>query len=204
MATLFIIFISISLIHFFVQGVIVPTLQLEVKDQLLNLRDKVIDLQLKYKKNSQKTVLSNLMNSIEKTFMTVECHSVTLFSLFFIKHRGKINSAEFKENSKRRAISIKDSGIPDIENINKEYYRIVKKVFLSQSAGMLLYVLPFIILSDIIRVLKNSILSVFISKKLNTDNIHEGRIIVYKQFEKTAIDNNPKKTNTNKMEMAYC
>lgn len=188
LSILFIIFASAAFIHLFLQNIVLPTMLLDLKLKLQTLLEEVTLLRKGYTNNVQKTILERMEERLIITLETLPHHNILEYTLFKFKHR---NNKKFKYLALKDYEELKNSGIPNIMNLEMKHYRLVKKAFLVCSGISLIYYVPLILSIESIMMMEDNMDFKFI--KSDKEKIAETRIAQFGKFEKKQTRNNPNK-----------
>lgn len=146
MATILIIFIALSFCHFIVEGMILPVYKKEVQFEIIDLRNRLIDLSIDKKKLDKKAI-TNFANILAFTVNQFDNFNLIVYFLL----NNKIKKEDNKELNKEVEYL---QSIPEINSMLTEYNALIKKVFIINVGGWSIYMLPLFFLSALIKICK--------------------------------------------------
>lgn len=139
MATLILIFAFLSIYHFILEGLVLPTLRTELAFKIINLRSQFISIAFSKQKYSDESIfiISNVMALSVNKF-----HEHNIFGIFLTVFRKRYAIQRNKLQTKVFNSVTDFSKDSDIQPIMNEYKNIVFYIFLVNTAGWLIYLLP--------------------------------------------------------------
>ncbi len=155
MDILIITFIILSLLHFIYESIIAPSIRLKQRHELFILRDQINDIELENNlSNNDKRVIQILEQQINNTLDRM--NAITLYNVYYVNKEYKNNDYLQKEFNKKKEI-IKNIENKEIKEINIALSYISIKIFMTNIAAWLIYLVPVAIPLVLIIMLGNKI-----------------------------------------------
>ncbi len=148
MATSLFILIVLSGYHYFMQTVVIPTWQAELKMRLYRAESHLRDIVKRQPKRIANDIVAELGLMMSRTRETLPYHNLINFVLLVSRSRMNDQESDIEQRSSL-STKILDGHDTELKGIYMEYISVVKRTFLVNSGGWLLYVLPFFIIKRI-------------------------------------------------------
>lgn len=171
--------IILSGYHLFVENVIIPTYELELKEKLSILHDRVIAARKNFNLDISADTFDKLERGVLLTAETLPKHNLLDFFLFTISKEKNIS-----QGSVDYVDEILDCKNPEIKDIFSNHMFIIKRAFVVGTSGWILYFTPFVIafliVKHAIRCLK---MILGLGGSLELIKITEKKFRQYQEFE---------------------
>lgn len=182
MAILFFVLIVLAGYHYFVENIVVPTYQLELKEKLIGLKLRLYQLKEIHGKAISDDVFNRVDDLLTLTILNIENHNFLDFLL-----RAPRATAEIKQKNHAFTEPIRGCQIKEVDEIFSRYVYLLKRLFVAGTSGWLLYISPFILIFYIARFTTKICRKLFFGDKNDVEFIiiTEKVLNRYQQFEKT-------------------
>lgn len=143
MAILIFSIIILSFYHFIYEVIVLPTLRLEIRYKLFNLRDRLRTLKIKNKDNIPSVVFDHLNQSINSSINHLPYFKVSL--LIEAKREFEINKS-LQEKVEKRVRLVDSCQVEEIQKISQDTIKYSMNAFIVNTGSWVIYLLPFFII----------------------------------------------------------
>jgi len=157
MTTLFIVIFVLGMFHFIYESTILPSLRLELRYKLFNLRDQLIQL----KANESEIIADDVFNAMENAICT-SINRLPYLSLYLINEGNKEYSENehFKKRVDNKIELLENCGNDKVIHINNKLLKYVSYAFIVNAGGWSYIFLPILCLVLFLKYVTSSIKSI--------------------------------------------
>ena len=142
MATAFIIFLALAILHLIYESIIAPSLRLKLSFDLFKLRDDARSLIIKNEKQLDGHHFEYLQDSINILLKSLHNFDIILLALAMIE----INkNTALKERIDKRIKTFDDCKLPEAMEIRKKTFDVADKALLINNGGWFVYLIPIVL-----------------------------------------------------------
>jgi hypothetical protein len=158
MAAFFIAIFALSTFHFIYEGIIAPSLRLNLRFQIFELRDRLREMRLEAPQCEVEAydVLHHRLNSALRILPVMN-----FWTLVEVRAEVERNKS-FQAESERKSAKIKACHSPEIQDIDRKAILIMQESLVINTLGLAIYILPAVLavtcLTTITKLIKEALL----------------------------------------------
>ncbi len=154
MNTAFLILLFLAVLHFIYEGIIAPSIRLNLRYKLFSIRDDLRRLRIVHGENIEKELFHNLQSSINNAISLL--NRVDLILMVKV-HMALEKDKALSEDLKKRMKLLDNCPIEEVKEAKAATNRIVGYALLANTGMWVLYLLPIAIICSFIEKLTNSL-----------------------------------------------
>jgi hypothetical protein len=141
---LFFIFVGLAFFHFWWEGIIAPSIRLELRFDVFKMRDVLRRAKIEHGEQLDDELFDVLQHVLNKEIAFL--HRATLVS-FYSAYKRYANSEELETSYKRFQKLVAECALPEIKNIAERSAVVTVCAMIVNSGGWLVYVVPILLLA---------------------------------------------------------
>lgn len=142
MTTVFFIFVGLAIFHFFWEGIIAPSVRMEIRYKLFKMRDSIRMLKMQYGEEFDDELFYSLQRMLNHQIALL--HHATIMDFYRIYKNTDPHKLEI--NVERQEKLIQDCPISEVQEIWKKTIATALLALIVNSGGWLVYIIPPILL----------------------------------------------------------
>jgi hypothetical protein len=142
MTTVFFIFVGLVIFHFFWEGIIAPSVRMEIRYELFKMRDSIRMLKIQHDEKFDDQLFYSLQRMLNHGIALL--HHATIMDFYRIYKNTDPHKLEI--NVERQEKLIRDCPISEVQDIWKRTVGITVLALIVNSGGWLVYIVPPILL----------------------------------------------------------
>jgi len=143
MITLIYVFMSLALLHYIYESIMLPSIRLKFRYRMFSLRDDLRRLRVQHGDVLNQKLYHHLQTSLNVTLDNL--YRIDL-AAFLTVHRRYQTDREFRERVERRARLLDEllaeCPLPQVLDIRDEQLRVFRRVFLANAGSWFIYLIP--------------------------------------------------------------
>lgn len=143
MTYLFLVILSLAIIHFLYEGIIAPSLRLNLRYRLFALRDELRTLKQQHGDSLPNDVFMSLQSAINNAILLLHRVNVEVVS----KTEAAIhNDKQLAKRIEERIALIENCGVKEVRVVQAKACRTLREALLVNNGGWLIYIVPIFML----------------------------------------------------------
>ena len=148
--------LALTIIHFIYEGIIAPSIRLNLLFQLFRLRDEIRNLKIKYGNQLNNEIYCYLEGSVNGTIKHL--HLINLTVIYEL-YRSLQNNKELQNEIERRKVLLSQCSFVEVNDIVNRQFAIFQHVIFANAAGWFIYIVPpvmlFLFFTKCVGIIKN-------------------------------------------------